>query len=160
MQNENSSREEKMKIQKKAISIATIILLAVGTLGTVYLFRPTQAVSPLDMEITCGGTVDKKPGESFIVEITFKNKGTTKGTWKIAVTFEDDDWTWKGEKKLLTLKPCKRKTLMWEGSVPEDAAVDSVARLIVYYDDDFVALNWWIHIISGAELCIVNSKVS
>jgi len=147
-------------MQKKVFAILTTILLMLGTLDVVYIFKPTQAVSPLDMEIACGGTVDKKPGESFAIKITFKNKGTTEGTWKIAVTFEGEDWTWKGEGKLLTLKPGKTETLTWEGSVPEDAAVDSVARLVVYYDNDFVALNWWIHIIPGAEICIVDSKVS
>ncbi len=147
-------------MQKRIFAAVIIVMFALGTLGAVYLFRPTQAISSLDVEIMCGGTVDKKPGESFIVEITFKNKGTTEGTWRIAITFEDDDWTWKGEEKLLTLKPCKRKTLMWEGVVPENAAVNSVARLIVYYDNDFVALNWWIYVIPGAELCIINSKVS
>ena len=146
-------------MQKKAIAIVITILLVLGTLSIVYLFKQTQAV-PLDMEIRCGGTVDKKPGESFIVKITFKNKGTVEGMWKISVTFEGDDWTWKGEEKLLTLKPCETKTLTWEGNVPEEAAVDSVARLIVYYDNDFVALNWWIKVIPGAELCIVDSKVS
>ena len=147
-------------MQKKIFAIVTIALLALGTLGAVYFFRPTQGVSLLDMEITCGGTVDKKPDESFIVKITFKNKGTAEGTWKITVTFEGDNWTWKGEEKLLILKPCNQRTLTWEGNVPEEAAVDSVARLIVYYDNDFVALNWWIQVIHGAELCIVDSKVS
>jgi hypothetical protein len=147
-------------MQKKISATAIIITLVLGMLGAVHLFRPTQAVSPLDMEITCGGTVDKKPSESFTVEITFKNKGTIKGTWKVAVTFEGDDWTWKAEGKLLALESCEKKTLVWEGVVPEDAVVDSVARLIVYYDDDVVALNWWIHVIPGAELFIVNSKVS
>ena len=147
-------------MQKKTIAVAIIILLAVGTLGVFYLFRPTQAVSSLGMQITCRGTVDKKPGESLIVKITFKNKGIAKGTWKVAVTFEGDYWMWKGDEKLITLKPCEKKTLVWEGVVPEDADVDSIARLIVYYDDNFVALNWWIHVIPSAELCIVNSKVS
>lgn len=147
-------------MRKKTIVIATILLsLTLGTVGVVYLFKQTQA-SPLDMKVTHTGVVDKKPSESFTVKITFKNKGTTEGAWKITVTFEGDNWTWDGEEKQLTLIPDKKKTLTWEGNVPEDAAVDSVARLIVYYDNDFVRLNWWIHVISGAELCIVDSKVS
>ena len=58
------------------------------------------------------------------------------------------------------MEPDKKETLKWEGNVPVDAEVDSVARLVAYYDGDYVALNWWIHVISGAELCVVDSKVS
>ncbi len=146
-------------MQKKAVGVVAIALLALAMLGIFYLLRPAQATL-LEYESTCSGTVDKKPGESFIVTLTLKNKGTTEGTWRIAITFEGDDWTWKGEEKELTLKPNEKETLTWEGNVPEDAAVDSAARLIVYYDDEFVALNWWIHVVSGAELSIVDSKVS
>jgi len=146
-------------MQKKATAIVAIILLTLGTLGVVPLFIPTQAV-PLDFETMCEGTVDKKPGESFTIKITFKNKGTTEGTWKITVTFEGEDWTWKGEEKQLTLKSYKTKTLTWEGNVPEDVTVDTVARLVVYYDSEFAALNWWIHVIRDAELYIIDSKVS
>lgn len=151
--------KEKSKVQKRVLAVTAIVLLSLGTLGTIYIFQPTQA-NPLDVEATCRGIVDKIPGESFVAEITFKNKGTTKGTWKIAVTFEGDGWTWKGEEKVLTLKPRKRETLKWEGTVPEDAALDSFARLIVYYDDDFKPLNWWIHVVPNATLSITYSKVS
>ncbi len=146
-------------MQKKTVGVVAITLLALATLSIVYLLRPTQATL-LEYETTCSGTVNKKPGESFTVTITFKNKGTSEGTWRVAVTFEGDNWTWKGEEKELTLKPSEKKTLTWEGNVPEDAAVDSVAHLIVYYGDKFVALNWWVHVVSGAELSIVDSKVS
>jgi len=146
-------------LEKKVVAAATIILLALGIIGAIYLLKPTQACS-LDFEVESRRTVDKKPGESFTVKITFKNKGTTEGTWEINVAFEGDNWTWGGKEKQLTLKPEEKETLKWEGEVPEDAAIDSVARLIVYYDNEFVALNWWIHVIPGAELCIVESKVS
>jgi len=146
-------------VQKEVTAIVVIILLTLGTLGVVSIFMPTQAVS-LDFETMCEGTVDKKPGESFTIKITFKNKGTTEGTWKITVTFEGEDWTWKGEEKQLTLKSYKTKTLTWEGNVPEDAAIDTVARLVVYYDSEFATLNWWIHVIPDAELYIIDSKVS
>lgn len=149
-----------MEIRKKPLAAAaTVIVLVLAALSIVYLFKPAQAAT-LDYETTCSGTVDKKPSESFTVKITFKNKGSTEGTWNVAVTFEGEDWTWKGEKKQLSLKPDEKETLTWEGEVPEDAVVDSVARLIVYYDDKYVALNWWIHVVSGAEFCIVDSKVS
>lgn len=146
-------------MRKEVFAVALIISFAIGMLGAVYLSKPTQATS-LDLEVMCKKTVDKKPGESFTVKITFKNKGTTEGTWEIAVTFEGDDWTWKGEEKKLTLEHGEKETLTWEGEVPEDARVDSVARLIVYYGNEFVALNWWIHIIPDAELGITDSEVS
>ena len=64
-----------------------------------------------------------------------------------------------GTPQTLTLKSCKTKTLTWNGDVPCDAPVDSVARLIVYYNDSFVPLDWWVHVISGAELTITSSSV-
>ena len=146
-------------MQKKAIAAVAVILLALGALSIVYVLHPTQATS-LDFKAECSGLVNKKPEESFSVKITFKNKGTSRGTWKIAVTFEGDHWTWKGEEKQLTLKPDEKETLIWKGNVPEDATVDSIARLVVYYDDLFVPLNWWIHVTPGADLSIVDSKVS
>jgi hypothetical protein len=146
-------------MEKKIVAVETIILLALGIISAIYLLKPTQACS-LDFEVECKRTVDKKPGESFIVKITFKNKGTTEGTWDITVTFEGDDWTWTSEEKQLTLEPDEKETLKWEGEVPKDAEVDSIARLIVYYDHEYVALIWCIHVIPGAELCIVDSKVS
>jgi hypothetical protein len=149
-----------MGIKKKSTLTATIIILALlTTLSITCLFKPSKGAS-LDFDVLCSGTVDKKPGESFTVKITFKNKGTTEGTWNTTVAFEGDYWIWKGEKKELALAPGEKETLKWEGNVPANAELDSIARLIVYYDGDYVALNWWIHVISGAELCIVDSKVS
>jgi len=149
-----------MGIKKKTTLTATIIILALlSTLSVTYLFTPSKGAS-LDFDVLCSGIVNKKPGESFTVKITFKNKGTTEGAWNTAVTFEGDYWIWKGEKKELALEPDKKETLKWEGNVPVDAEVNTIARLIAYYDGDFVALNWWIHVISGAELCVVDSKVS
>jgi hypothetical protein len=49
--------------------------------------------------------------------------------------------------------------LTWSGNTPEDAPIDSTARLIVYYNDSFVPLDWWIHIVSGSELTITFSTV-
>jgi hypothetical protein len=112
------------------------------------------------MEVKCGGTVKKRLGEPFEVEITFKNKGTSEGSWRIAVAFESDGWNWAGEQIDLALEPGERETLTWEGIVPDDAIVDSMARLIVYFDNEFGALNWWIQVLPGAELAIVDSRVS
>jgi len=107
----------------------------------------------------CGGVVDKTPCQDFTVKITFKNTGKTEGTWSVNIGFEDKAWTWSGIPKPLTLKPCHKKTLTWNGNVPEDAPIDSMARLIVYYDDSFEPLDWWIHVIDGAELSTSSSIV-
>ncbi len=146
-------------MQKKALGITIFILLALGTLSAAYYLQPSQATRP-DIETQCTGIVDKKPSEAFTVRIAFKNKGTTEGTWRVAVTFEGNSWTWESEEKLLTLRAGEKKALVWEGQVPEDAPIDSIARLIVYYNGEFVALNWWIHVVPGAELCIMDSRVS
>jgi hypothetical protein len=44
--------------------------------------------------------------------------------------------------------------LTWEGTVPANASVGSVARRVVYYNDSFQALDWWIHVAPGAGLSI------
>lgn len=145
--------------RKRVIAVLTVALLVLVAVGTIYLLTPTEAC-PLDVAPTCRGIVDKKNGENFTVKISFKNKGSTEGTWKIAVTFEGDEWSWIGEAKSLTLEASDTQTLEWEGAVPEEAPVDSVARLVVYYNGNFDALNWWIRVIPGAELGIVHSEVS
>jgi hypothetical protein len=106
-----------------------------------------------------GGIVDKRPCESFKAKIVFKNTGTTEGTWAVNIAFEGESWTWSGTPLSLTLKASKSKTLTWNGTVPCDAPIDSVARLVVYYNDSFVALDWWIHVVPGAELTVASSLV-
>jgi hypothetical protein len=59
----------------------------------------------------------------------------------------------------LTLAPRHKETLTWNGNVPEDAPIDSMTRLIVYPNDSFEPLNWWIHVIDGAELTITSNTV-
>jgi hypothetical protein len=105
------------------------------------------------------GVVDKAPCEAFTVMISFKNTGSTEGTWAVNIAFEGEKWTWNGTAQTLTLKPSKTKTLTWNGSVPCDAPIDSVSRLIVYYNDSFTRLDWWIHVVSAAELTITSSTV-
>jgi hypothetical protein len=112
--------------------------------------------------LACSGdsnVVDKLPCEAFTVEITFKNTGKTEGTWSVNVAFEGELWTWNGTSQILTLKPSKTKTLTWNGNVPCNASIGSIARLIVYYNESFMPLNWWIHVVSGAELTITSSLV-
>jgi hypothetical protein len=130
--------------------IITVGFLAVGS-------TPTQS-------LTCfacggGGVVDKTQSAAFTVKITFKNTGTAEGTWSVNIAFEGEKWTWTGTPQSLTLKPSKTKTLTWNGTVPSHAPIDSVARLIVYYDNSFAPLDWWIHVVPGAELTITSSTV-
>jgi len=106
-----------------------------------------------------GSTVDKAVGDAFTVKITFKNTGKTKGTWSVNIAFEDNSWSQLGTPQNLTLTPGQTETLVWNGIVPANATVDSVARLVVYYADSFQALDWWIHVVSGAELYIKSSTV-
>lgn len=103
--------------------------------------------------------VDKAAGDAFAVKITFKNTGKTVGNWNINTAFEDSSWSQVGTPQNLTLKPGEKTTLAWEGIVPNNATIGSVARLVVYYDDSFKALNCWIHVIPGAELSIESSLV-
>jgi len=105
------------------------------------------------------GVVDKAAGDDFTVKITFKNTGSTEGNWSVNIAFEDEVWSQAGTPQNLTLKPGETETLTWTGAVPANATVDSVARLVVYYNDSFKALNWWIHVVPGAELSIRSSSV-
>jgi hypothetical protein len=106
-----------------------------------------------------GGVVDKAPREAFVVDVKFRNTGSVEGSWMVNVAFEGEEWAWTGTAQNLTLKPDQAKTLTWNGNVPSDAPVDSMARLVVYYDDSWQALNWWIHVVQNAELAVSSSTV-
>jgi hypothetical protein len=93
------------------------------------------------------------------VKITFKNTGETEGNWSVNIAFEDSSWVQVGTPKILTLKSGGTETLTWTGIVPANATVNSMARLVVYYDDSFKPLNWWIRVVPGAELTIKSSTV-
>lgn len=134
-----------------SLAVATLVI----TLGFSAVGLENQSLTCL----ACGGVVDKAPDESFTVKITFKNTGKNMGTWSANVAFESEAWTWDGTPKTLTLEPCCKKTISWTGEVPEDAPIDSVARLVVYYDGSFVPLDWWIHVIDDAELTITSGTV-
>ncbi|UCF45045.1 MAG: hypothetical protein JSW44_04680 [Candidatus Bathyarchaeota archaeon] len=105
------------------------------------------------------GVVDKAPGEVFTVKISFENTGESDGTWSVNIAFEDDSWSQVGTAQNLALKSGKKGTLTWDGTVPANATINSMARLVVYYDDSFKALDWWIRVVPGAELCIKSSAV-
>jgi hypothetical protein len=101
--------------------------------------------------------VYKAVGDTFTVRITFKNTGKIEGTWKINITLEDSVWSQVGEPQSLTLISGQTKTLVWNGVITSNATAGSVDRLVVYYNDSFKALHWWIHVLSNAELTIKSS---
>jgi len=138
-----------------------LLALAVATLivATGFLIIGSDNQSLACLACSGSGVVDKASCEAFTVKITFKNTGKTEGTWSVNIAFEGESWTWRGIPQTLTLKPCQTKTLTWNGSAPCGAPVDSMARLIVYYDNSFTPLNWWIHVVPGAELTITSSTV-
>jgi len=136
--------------------VAVLVVLVVVAVN----FSVTETGSPLVFAYNQqDGIVDKAAGDAFTVKITFKNTGKTEGNWSINIAFEDESWSQVGTPQNLVLQPGKTETLTWDGTVPANATVNSMARLVVYYDDSFKALNWWIRVVPGAELCIKSSTV-
>jgi hypothetical protein len=134
--------------------VAVAVLVAMSGFSNVGVSEQLTLCLP-----TSGGVVDKTPGGAFTVEIGFRNVGATEGTWSVNVDFESKSWSWVGVPQVLTLKYDARKTLTWNGSVPVNAPTDSMARLVVYYDDSVKPLEWWIHVVPAAELAITDSVV-
>jgi len=133
--------------------VAVLVVVAVN-------FSVTDTSSSLTFATNQNESVVKKAaGDAFTVKITFKNTGKTGGSWSINIAFEDKSWSQVGAPQNLTLEAGETKTLTWNGVVPVNATVGSVARLVVYYDDSFKALNWWIQVVPGAELTIKSSSV-
>ncbi|MGQ9506801.1 MAG: hypothetical protein ACUVTB_02940 [Candidatus Bathycorpusculaceae bacterium] len=143
---------------KKKYSLLSLAIAALLLSISLSIIRSEEA-QLLCFACEDGGVVDKTPCETFNVKIAFKNTGKCEGTWSVNIAFEGYTWTWSGTPQTLTLNPSKTKTLTWNGIVPCDAQINSIARLIVYYNDSFAALNWWIHIVQGAELTITSSTV-
>jgi hypothetical protein len=143
---------------KKLILASTILIM----LFMVIEFSPAISNNQSLADLTCDsstGVVDKTQGAAFTVQITFKNTGKTGGEWTINIAFEGDKWTWTGTPQDLQLSPSSNKTPTWSGTVPENAPIDSIARLVVYYDNSFKALDWWIHVVPNAQLTITSSIV-
>ena len=117
-----------------------------------------------DASVACSsqekGVVEKAQGDSFTATVVFQNTGKAQGNWSVNVVFEGDVWSWRGTAKNVTLAAGDTKTLTWNGIVPTNATINSVARLVVYYGDSFTALDWWIRVVSAAELTIKSSNVS
>lgn len=149
--------EERVRVKKRfsllSISVAALVII-VG-----FSAISSNAKSSIVFACEEKGVVDKAPCETFTVTISFKNTGSTEGAWAVNIAFEGEKWTWNGTAQTLALKPSKTKTLTWNGSVPCDAPIDSVSRLIVYYNNSFSRLDWWIHVVSAAELTITSSIV-
>jgi hypothetical protein len=143
-------------LAKKYALLFLVVVLAVVVINFSVTDTGSSLVFAYDEDCS---TVYKAAGDAFTVKITFTNTGKTQGTWSINIAFEDSDWIHVGTSQNLTLMPGQTETLTWKGVVPANATVGSVARLVVYYDDSFKALNWWIHVVPGAELCIESSLV-
>jgi len=137
---------------------ALLFILAVLVFVVVNL-SVTNATNSLTVSHNENGVVDKAQGNAFTVKIAFKNTGKTAGNWSVNTVFEGASWSWVGTPQNLTLNPGSTKTLTWTGTVPANATINSVARLVVYYNDSFKTLDWWIHVVPGAELSIQSSSV-
>jgi hypothetical protein len=140
----------------KRVILSSLIVVTLIIVGFSTMSSGNQSLACIACD---NGVVDKTPCEAFTVKIVFKNTGKSEGTWSINIAFEGEKWTWTGTPQNLTLKEGNSKTLTWKGNVPCDAPIDSVARLIVYYNNSFTPLDWWIHVVSSAELTIASSRV-
>ncbi len=151
-------RETWRMARKQAVVpvLAAVVLLVIVMLNFSSAGAAELAVSSSPEK----GVVEKTQGDAFTVSIVFQNTGKSEGSWSVNVVFEGDAWSWVGTSKSLTLAKNDQETLVWNGVVPANATVNSVARLVVYYGDSFKALDWWIHVVPGAELTIKSSSVS
>jgi hypothetical protein len=139
--------------------VGLIVCLLAVLIIVMFNFPFTSATDPLEFTEKNRKVVEKIQGEIFTVEIEFKNTGKDAGNWNINIVFEGESWNQKGNSKNLELESNERKTLTWEGTIPADAPINTVARLVVYYEDSFKALNWWIQVVPEAELTIKSSSV-
>lgn len=140
-----------------ALSLAIALIVAVASYSLTTTANSLVVAQPECCSENC--VVDKTQGQTFTVKICFKNTGGIEGSWSVNVAFEGDLWVWTGCAQNVTLKAGETKALIWAGSVPCDAPNDSMGRLVVYYDDSFTALNWWVHVVPNAELSISSSCV-
>ena len=139
--------------------LALLFLVAV-LVGVIFSFSFSGSGNSLVFACDHGeGVVDKAPGDAFTVKIVFNNTGGSEGVWSVNIAFEGISWSQAGTPQNLTLQPEETKMLIWNGLVPDNAPFDSIARLVVYYNDSFEVLDWWIHLISGAELAIESSTL-
>ena len=147
--------ERNLKMQNALLFVSLTLLIVVLLNLTVVAASDNMVISSQDK-----GVVHKNRGDSFTVSITFQNTGSSDGSWTVNVVFEGDSWNWKGTDKSLTLNSNEKKTLVWTGTVPSNAPVNSIARLVVYYDGSFKALDWWIQVVPNAVLSVQSSNVT
>lgn len=136
-----------------------VLFLSIAIMAVIVNLSLTGANDSIECSTDTPGVVFKARGDDFTVKITFENIGKTEGNWTVAVVFEGEYWIWKGKSQNLALNAGSNKTLTWNGLVPENATISSMARLVVYYGDSFKALDWWIQIVPSAELSIQSSTV-
>lgn len=137
----------------------SLIVFSAVLLVIMFNFSFTNATDPLEFSEKRSEIVEKVQGETFTVEIGFKNTGKNVGRWNISIVFEGENWSQIGNSQYLEIDPSEEKTVSWTGIVPTDAPLDSIARLVVYFEDSFKPLNWWIYVVPGAELTIKSSCV-
>ena len=137
----------------------SLIVFSAVLLIIMFNFSFTNATDPLEFSEKRSEIVEKVQGEVFTVEIGFKNTGKNEGRWNISIVFEGEHWFQIGNSQYLELEPSEEKIVSWAGIVPTDAPLDSIARLVVYFEDSFKPLNWWIYVVPGAELTIKSSCV-
>ena len=135
------------------------LFLSIALVIVIVNFSVTGASESVVFSSHDNGVVPKARNDDFTVKITVKNTGKTEGNWSVNVVFEGVSWVWKGSSQYLTLDAGITKTLAWNGMVPNNATINSVARLVVYYGDSFKTLDWWIRVVPGAELSIQSSSV-
>jgi hypothetical protein len=140
---------------KHAMIAVTVVIFALVALN----FAIAGAASNIAVSTQTSGVVLKNRGDSFTVSVTFQNTGSSDGSWTVNVVFEGASWSWKGTAKPLTLNANEKSTLVWTGAVPSNAAVNSIARLVVYYDDGYKALDWWVQVVPNSMLSIQSSSV-
>lgn len=136
-----------------------VVMLSVLLLLVLLNLSFTSANDDLEVKEKTRNVVEKTQGEAFTVDIEFKNIGKNDGAWNINMVFEGDYWSQEGMVQNIELEPDEEKKLSWIGNVPTDAPINTLARLVVYYEDSFIALNWWIIIVPSAELAITSSCV-
>ena len=119
----------------------SLIVFSAVLLILMFNFSFTNATDPLEFSEKRSEIVEKVQGELFTVEIGFKNTGKNEGVWNISIVFEGEQWSQAGNSQYLELEASEEETLRWTGTVPTDAPIDTVARLVVYYEDSFKALN-------------------
>ncbi len=143
--------------KKYAFVLALVAIVTVVVILNVSFAGANESVACSTPE---KGVVEKAQGDAFAVSVVFQNTGKAQGNWSVNVVFEGDSWSWRGTAKNLTLAAGDSKTLTWNGNVPANATVNTVARLVVYYGDSFTALDWWVRVVPSAELTIKSSSVS